>query len=469
MGGGTKEAEEGSTKDRKKTCYYEVLSVEKTATDKEINKAYKKASLKWHPDKNRDEDTTDKFQEVNEAYQTLSDAQSRAWYDQHKDQILKGKDQNNMAEEDEDYITKAKLKPFFKDSCHGGFDTSKDNNFWKVYGQLFRQLDTEEELEETVNSKHFIPPTFGTPTSSAFEVFAFYEHWQFFSSKKQFAYADVYNPNDAPNRQVKRLIEQENKRERNQERIRFNNCVRELVQLLQDKDPRYKRFDRERRQEKEAKRAKLEGERLAKKEAQSQLLKEYREERAKQIAKAEEEAIERGEVEEVLIEEYVCEICKKSFKKEGQMDNHLKSKKHKEAAAKFREKYQLDDDTEELMKRQNEEIKQSEEEKEEEKRREEEKAKAAFDREDEDNSKKKRKNKVEPQSNSAQAEVNLDDIDEWLNEGKKGKKKEKKVKKGSAAQGHNKILDDLNKKFYESRDKIKKAQIAAQIAKETQK
>jgi DnaJ family protein A protein 5 len=61
MGGGTKEAEEGSTKDRKKTCYYEVLSVEKTATDKEINKAYKKASLKWHPDKNRDEDTTDKF------------------------------------------------------------------------------------------------------------------------------------------------------------------------------------------------------------------------------------------------------------------------------------------------------------------------------------------------------------------------------------------------------------------------
>lgn len=48
----------------------------------------------------------------------------------------------------------------------------------------------------------------------------------------------------------------------------------------------------------------------------------------------------------MLIEEYRCEICKKSFKKEAQLDNHLQSKKHKDAEAKFKAKYQLDEETE---------------------------------------------------------------------------------------------------------------------------
>jgi len=42
--------------------------VERDANDKEIAKGYKKASLKWHPDKNPNEDTTERFQAINEAY-----------------------------------------------------------------------------------------------------------------------------------------------------------------------------------------------------------------------------------------------------------------------------------------------------------------------------------------------------------------------------------------------------------------
>ena len=141
MGGSSNANTESNEKEEKgftKVCYYEILGVEKTATDKEINKAYKKTSLKWHPDKNPDKDTTEQFQAINEAYQCLSDGNSRAWYDSHRDQILKGKDPDNMKEEDESYITKKNLMKFFKDSCHEGFKPNAENNFFSVYDQLFK-------------------------------------------------------------------------------------------------------------------------------------------------------------------------------------------------------------------------------------------------------------------------------------------------------------------------------------------
>ena len=63
MGGSSnsQQQEERDAKGFTKQCFYEILDVEKSATDKEINKAYKKASLKWHPDKNQGEDTTEQF------------------------------------------------------------------------------------------------------------------------------------------------------------------------------------------------------------------------------------------------------------------------------------------------------------------------------------------------------------------------------------------------------------------------
>ncbi|MCI0502806.1 MAG: molecular chaperone DnaJ [Fusobacteria bacterium] len=66
-----------------KRDYYEVLGVSKTATDTEIKKAYRKLSMKYHPDKNKDEGATDKFKEVQEAYDVLSDSNKRAQYDQY--------------------------------------------------------------------------------------------------------------------------------------------------------------------------------------------------------------------------------------------------------------------------------------------------------------------------------------------------------------------------------------------------
>lgn len=66
-----------------KRDYYEVLGVSKTANDDEIKKAYRKLSKKYHPDINKEADAEDKFKEVTEAFEILSDSQKRAAYDQY--------------------------------------------------------------------------------------------------------------------------------------------------------------------------------------------------------------------------------------------------------------------------------------------------------------------------------------------------------------------------------------------------
>jgi molecular chaperone DnaJ len=67
-----------------KRDYYEVLIVSREATEDELKKAYRRLAMKFHPDRNPGDHTAEeKFKEVNEAYEVLTDAQKRAIYDRH--------------------------------------------------------------------------------------------------------------------------------------------------------------------------------------------------------------------------------------------------------------------------------------------------------------------------------------------------------------------------------------------------
>lgn len=62
--------------------YYAILGLERTASADDVKKAYRKLARKFHPDVSREKDAEEKFKEVAEAYQTLSDKEKRAAYDQ---------------------------------------------------------------------------------------------------------------------------------------------------------------------------------------------------------------------------------------------------------------------------------------------------------------------------------------------------------------------------------------------------
>ena len=73
--------------------YYKILGISRNATEEDVKKAYRKMALRFHPDKNKSAGAEEKFKEIAEAYEVLSDKRKRDVYDKYGEEGLKGKAQ----------------------------------------------------------------------------------------------------------------------------------------------------------------------------------------------------------------------------------------------------------------------------------------------------------------------------------------------------------------------------------------
>ena len=175
----------------KMRCHYDVLGVNRDADDAELKRAYRKLALEWHPDKNahRQEEAEERFKEVRGAYETLSDPNERAWYDSHREAILKaGKHAaggEDMRPEDE-----IDLMPYFTSNA---FRLGDDpGGFYRTYETLFAALD-KRSSELSRGQGPLASPAFGASDAPWTQVKSFYAHWALFATMKTFAWADEYN------------------------------------------------------------------------------------------------------------------------------------------------------------------------------------------------------------------------------------------------------------------------------------
>jgi len=70
--------------------YYNILELPRNASEQEIKKAYRKMALKYHPDKNKSPGAEDRFKDIAEAYEVLSDPQKREVFNKYGEEGLKG-------------------------------------------------------------------------------------------------------------------------------------------------------------------------------------------------------------------------------------------------------------------------------------------------------------------------------------------------------------------------------------------
>lgn len=107
--------------------YYEVLELDKNASDVEIKKAYRQKSLHYHPDRNRSSDSAEKMKQINEAYNVLSDRSKRRQYDLEQD----------MGNNPFSFFSHATGMPFMKHP-HTMNETNDDMNdlFASLFGNI---------------------------------------------------------------------------------------------------------------------------------------------------------------------------------------------------------------------------------------------------------------------------------------------------------------------------------------------
>nr|XP_033788878.1 dnaJ homolog subfamily C member 21 isoform X2 [Geotrypetes seraphini] len=359
-------------------CHYEVLGVRRDATDDELKRGYRRLALKWHPDKNLEnaEEAAEQFKLIQAAYDVLSDPQERAWYDNHREALLKGGIQGEYQDDSLD------LLQYFTVTCYSGYGDD-EKGFYTVYRNVFELIVKEEmECKNEEDTEEF--PTFGDFQSDYDTVVhPFYAYWQSFCTQKNFAWKEEYDTRQASNRWEKRAMEKENKKTRDKARKERNELVRELVAFVRKRDRRVQAHRKLVEEQNAEKAKKVEQLRRQQKLQQAKLAEQYKEQSwitmselekelqqmeaeyekefgdgsdySEEMRELKEEQQTEGQNDKAnddanedseLYDELYCPACDKSFKTERAIKNHEKSKKHREMVALLRQ--QLEEEEEEF-------------------------------------------------------------------------------------------------------------------------
>nr|CAH7717867.1 unnamed protein product [Callosobruchus chinensis] len=302
-------------------CHYEVLDVSREATESEIKTAYRKLALKWHPDKNLDnpDNAKEQFQLVQQAYEVLSDRQERAWYDNHREQILRG---SNSEFQDESLD----VFQYFTTTCFKGYGDD-ENGFYAVYRKVFDQI-IKEDMEFMEDKEEFCEiPSFGNSTTDYEKVSEFYAYWLNYSTKKSYVWLDPYDITDSRDRRYAKLAEKENKKVRLKAKKERNEEIRNLVAFVRKRDKRvqaqrnYKNKNCWRIKKREKKWAKFDNVKSELEKIERSLAEEFGEEFSNSDGDNEEEEEDNN---------LFCVACNKLFKTPKAFENHESSKRHKE-------------------------------------------------------------------------------------------------------------------------------------------
>lgn len=293
------------------------------------------------------ENTTKLFAEIQSAYEVLSDAQERAWYDSHRDAILRNEDiQGEEHYKHNVRLTTAEdiMRMFMNFDGHLDYSDSQ-SGFYNSLGGVFDTLAREEaaacEWEELEPVDY---PAFGSSKDTYGDtVKTFYTVWSNFATKKTFSWKDVFRYSEAPDRRVRRMMEKENKHFREEGIREFNEAVRALVAFVKKRDPRYtpsKQSDADRQK---ALREQAAAQAARSRAANEAKLKQNAVPAWTTVSDADNVHIGDEDAEETL-EQYECVVCKKTFMSEPQWEAHEKSKKHTKAVQHLRRQLRAEDE-----------------------------------------------------------------------------------------------------------------------------
>ena len=332
-----------------------------------IKKAYRKKALELHPDRNYGDvdKATQRFAEVQAAYEVLSDPQERAWYDSHRDAILRGDDPTaagapggaSAAPPTYRNVRVVTADEIF--SFMGRFNKNvplddSPQSFFTVLRETFDKIaDAEYAAWDDADDDAGPPvdyPSFGSSDDGEQAARQFYARWQNFSTRLSFAWRDRWRLSDAPDRRVRRLMEKENRKAREDAAREFNDAVRSLIVFVRKRDPRHvantqSEADRQRvlrdaaaaqaARSRAAHRRKMNLDATDGQEDDVDAVPEWA--RSRNPDEKDPYAGEFSESEEESEVEHIeCVVCAKTFKSEKQYEAHEKSKKHLKAVQQLR-------------------------------------------------------------------------------------------------------------------------------------